>query len=926
MLGLLKKALFGEHGGLKRSEIDITRDKFSTLFPWVSYDPDDKFYFLRDNSVGWIWECSPMLFADDNAFNMIKGIMRNKFPSQSVIQFSLYADPFIAPILDRYKKLRYTNKNISDIHMASTDNYADFLAKSTEGMWQLSGTPVRNYRLFLSVKIPIKADVTSSPDSFIKEVKSYTDIISNIQESLKILGPRNIDPSGLITLMYRITNPDLDPHKYLEWNEDKPIHKQIIFADTEIERRKDSIRFGNTYAGILTPKNLPRQIDNLFSNDMIGFVSKGSTAIENDINQIQCPFIYTVNITYDHGLKTKFNAKALHNSKLQQGAARENSMGSMVETSNRQQENFWVTQQYADGNMFLRVIPQLILFENSEEELMTSMNRVKSVWDVCGVDSQRERDYLTHVMFVAGLPLGLYASNVLELDRDFPVETTGAALLSPIQASFAGVGEPNLLYIDRRGQLVSLDIFRTGSNKNFFVTGGTGAGKSFFMNDFVNSYMGVGAKFRIVTVCDSYRKSAYLNDGQYIEHEEKGMVVNFFEEAGTKTGVLTQDVVTEEISLSAGDVVDIADENEQFCKIIIDKGDTDEIYVIPPQEFTNITYSLDGDSLNMLTGILASMATSRAGEKLDEDELTILETAIEHAFAKKNRASKIDDVIEYLDSIEQHIGEDPRSQFHINTAFKLALRLKKYSSYGQYGKYFNSKSTLSFKSDMVAIDLTKTPEDLRKVFVLAFANIIEREIYKGDRKTPIFVVLDESWQTLSENPYARKFVEGLYRKARKYNASIGIVTQSLHDLYEKGKLGLLGDVIRSQSDFSFALKDKNFAFAYENGILDISEFEYQMLVAKIPARSQPKYSEIYLRTPYGDTIVRLIVDEYKYFVNTSDPDDFLFIKKISEQYQAEGIARKDAMKKAVNKCVEIAKEKGGIGGYREYLNTLLKAS
>lgn len=129
MFGLINKALFGEHGGLKRSDIDVTRDRFSTLFPWVSYDIDDNFYYLRDNSVGWIWECSPVLFADDDSFNMIKGILRNKFPSQSVIQFSLYADPFIAPILKKFRNLRYANKNISDIHMASTENYADFLEK-----------------------------------------------------------------------------------------------------------------------------------------------------------------------------------------------------------------------------------------------------------------------------------------------------------------------------------------------------------------------------------------------------------------------------------------------------------------------------------------------------------------------------------------------------------------------------------------------------------------------------------------------------------------------------------------------------------------------------------------------------------------------------------------------------------------------------
>lgn len=927
MLSCLKKAIFGDAGGLEKSEIDIKRDRFSSLFPWVSYDEDTKHYYLRDNSAGWIWECSPLLFADDNAFKSISSLLKTSdLPHNTTFQFMLYADPYIQDIIHGYESLRRNNSGISDLYNEVTHNYAEFLMNGLKGMWQLSGTPLRNYRLFISVKLPISADITSNPEKYIKEVNKHKDFISSIKDTLKILSPRPLMPESLITFMYRLTNPDLSPDKELTWDDNIPIHKQIIYADTEIERQKTSIRFGSKYVGTITPKKLPRTIDNMFSNDMIGFISKGITAIENDINQIQCPYIYTVNIVTDKNLKTKLTAKAIHNSRIAKGSAKDdNSDGMAVSTGNRREENIWVAQQYEEGNTILHVIPQVTLIANSEEELVAKQNRTKSFWNTLGVESQTELKYFLHVLFVAGLPCGFYHQNLQDLERSNPMETSGAAMFTPIQASFKGIGEPVMLYLDRRGQLVHLDIFKTGSNKNFYVTGGTGKGKSFFMNSMVNAYRSIGAKFRIITVCDSYKKTTYLTDGQYIEHEEENMVLNFFAEAGTMKGTLTENIKVDGIEFSVGQVVEIAEISDVYCKIVHKIGDLEYLYIIPYQEFENIHFVMDGDTLNMLTGILASMVTSRSSTLLDEDELTILESAVSDTFKFKNRDMDIDDVYNYLMTIEEFLKDDERSRHYINTAHNLAKRLEKYTSRGPYGKYFNGKSTVSFKKDIVVVDLTKTPHDLRKVFVLAFANLIEQEVYKGDRKTPTFVGLDESWQTLSENPYAGRFVNGLYRKIRKYNGSVFIVTQSLMDLHETGVLGSLGDVIRTQSDFSFNLFDKNFANAYENRILDISPFEYETLIAKIPEDSLPRYSEIFVRTPHGNTVVRLIVDEYMYFMNTSAPEDYVFIREQAQKYLELGYSTAVAMKEAVQYCAELSKKLGGIGEFKKYLSNNMTA-
>jgi len=920
-MSALKKFLYGDSGGLEWSDIDVKREQFSSLFPWVAYDKDEKCYFMRDNAIGFMWECSPVLFADDTIFNTISAILRDMLPHDTVFQFSLYADPYITPITRSYRNIRKRNSRILPIHKKVTENYSAFWEKGAkEGLWHLSGTRMRNFRLFFSVRVPMKHDAIKNRHGWEKELKEFRSSILNIPETLKSLHPQAMTPDELITLMYRICNPTLEEDHHVEWTEDMPIHKQILYSDTVVERKKESIAFNDRHIGCVTPKKLPREANNLFVNDLIGYISKGASANENDANQIRCPFIFTLNIALNKNLRAKLEAKALHNSSIQKGQAKESGgqmETSMVSGSNRKQEHLYMAQRYEQGDKFLQIIPQILLIGDSEEELTNNINRVRSIWNSCGVEPQVERDYLLHILFIAAFPCGLYPANIGDLDRDFIIDTQGAAVMCPVQASFSGIGKPALLYSDRRGQIFFLDTFNTGNNKNFFVTGGTGAGKSFFMNSFVNQYMSIGAKFRIITVCDSYRKACYLTDGQYIEHEDT-LVINFFSEAGIEKAVLQQPVTYGKTTYNAGTHVEVLEVSSTHAKILVD----DSVVKVMPETIGNLCLEMDGDTLNMITGIIASMVTSRAGEDLNEDELTILETAIQTVFMQKKRETTIDDIHDYLMNIKKYHELDDRATFYLNLGYRLANRLKKYCSGGQYGHFFNGKSNVSFRKDLVVIDLTKTPTDLRKVLVLAFANITEQEIYKGDRKTPQFVTLDESWQTLSENPYAARFVEGLYRKARKYNASVSIATQSLHDLHpEHGKLKYLGNVIRTQSAFSFALYDEDFDFAFEHKILNMGEFEFNMLIKKIPKDSVPKYSEIYVRTPSGNNVIRLIVDEFMYFMNTSDPADFNYLKSHAERFIQNGHSKQEAMSMAIDEAVKEAKKAGGIGKLRDYIKS-----
>jgi conjugal transfer ATP-binding protein TraC len=144
------------------------------------------------------------------------------------------------------------------------------------------------------------------------------------------------------------------------------------------------------------------------------------------------------------------------------------------------------------------------------------------------------------------------------------------------------------------------------------------------------------------------------------------------------------------------------------------------------------------------------------------------------------------------------------------------------------------------------------------------------------------VLLDEAWQTLN-NPAAGKFCMGLYRKARKYNASIGICIQSIKDTHASGPLGSVGDVARSQSAFWIALPDAEFDAAKSLQIINMSDYTFNNVLKRMPTNSKPNYSEFSVTIDHALTVaLRLIVDQYSYFLYTSDADDNNCLAQLEE--------------------------------------------
>ena len=492
-MSFLYDLLFGKNGGLTHKELEAMteRSRFSDYLPWLAYDRENKTYWNIDDTAGFLWECGPMAFAGEKTASTLEGLMRIGFPENSVLQFILYADPYINPILSHYASLK-TRDN--PVVKKAVKSFSSFLVQKarTNG-----GIPLRNFRLFVAVKIPRDPGL------------NLGDARGAVEEILKGagLGPVPLVPEGFVDLMRRFFNEHAGPANNC-YDPGIPIGKQVIFSETDIEKHWSNLRVGGKYFKCVTPKTFPPEADMLLSNAIIG----GWEGIVSDMDQFQTPFLYTLSVVFQD-MKAGIRAKC--SLVLQQQVA-----GSIAPSLMRKQKEYlWAVDELDKGTKFVRIIPEVWVWGKSEKEASDSAVKAKRIWESQGFTMQEDKGILP-ILFLSALPFGLYASgrNVDNLERDFIVPADTASVLLPVQADFAGAGRPALLFTGRKGQVQGLDVFGSWSNgHNIYIAAMTRSGKSFMVNYLAFNYFAMGHKVRIIDIGGSYKKMARMFGGRFLE-------------------------------------------------------------------------------------------------------------------------------------------------------------------------------------------------------------------------------------------------------------------------------------------------------------------------------------------------------------------------------------------------------------------------
>lgn len=156
-------------------------------------------------------------------------------------------------------------------------------------------------------------------------------------------------------------------------------------------------------------------------------------------------------------------------------------------------------------------------------EMENASDAARSLWNKAGFQCSPER-YLSLPVYLASQPFG-YGPKMdppnRGLQRAELMTSLNAATLAFVASDWAGsgMGRGGPLLITRRGQVASIDLFKSDTNYNFAVVASSGSGKSFFANELVVDFLSRGGLARIVDVGRSYEKLATLLGGQVIEYD-----------------------------------------------------------------------------------------------------------------------------------------------------------------------------------------------------------------------------------------------------------------------------------------------------------------------------------------------------------------------------------------------------------------------
>lgn len=337
---------------LARLRRSVERDSYSDYLPLAAWVEEEQAFLTIDDGWGYSWELIPSPYMFAHVHEALLGLLNVNFPEGTILQLQSFADPLIDDALDAFLDLK---TRPDPLIQASARRTFDYLRAGTMGLKALHGIPIRDFRAFLSVKTRAPMD---------------SDLRRQIEEQLAKLGIRPMAPSEIISLYRRIFNGVHAPAPgVFTQTADVPLRRQIIDAGPALRFDGPEVYLGNQVARCLTPKSPPRRITAERANRLTG----GMRGSSEDSDQIGGPFLYTLNVLFDH------SAFEIH--KRAQILSAQKAAGSFaVEVGKQIEEIGWILDE-AGNTRFVSVIPTMWVFGRDRHQAREMAARAKRLWE-----------------------------------------------------------------------------------------------------------------------------------------------------------------------------------------------------------------------------------------------------------------------------------------------------------------------------------------------------------------------------------------------------------------------------------------------------------------------------------------------------------------------------------------------------------------
>lgn len=434
----------------------------------------------------------------------------------------------------------------------------------------------------------------------------------------------------------------------------------------------------------------------------------------------------------------------------------------------------YLNEAHSKGLTSVRCHCNIMAWSENTEELKHLKNDVGSALALMEC-KPRHNTIDTATLYWAGIP-----GNA----GDFPAEESFYTFIEPALCFFCGetnykssLSPFGIKMVDRlTGKPLHLDIsdlpMKKGitTNRNKFILGPSGSGKSFFTNHMVRQYYEQGAHVLLVDTGNSYQGLCEL-----IHRKTAGEDGIYF-------------TYTDESPISFN-------------------------------PFYTDDYLFDVEKKDSIKTLLLTLWKSE-DEKVSKTEEGELGTAVESyiKLIRKDRSIRpcFDTFYEFLrDSYRQSLSKRPipvtKEDFNIDN---LLTTLVQYYKGGRFDFLLNSKENIDLLSKrfiVFEIDAIKDNKELFPVVTIiimeAFINKMRR--LKGVRK---LILIEEAWKAIASANMA-DYIKYLYKTVRKYFGEAIVVTQEVDDIIQSP---IVKESIINNSDCKILLDQRKYMNKFED--------------------------------------------------------------------------------------------------------------
>ena len=423
----------------------------------------------------------------------------------------------------------------------------------------------------------------------------------------------------------------------------------------------------------------------------------------------------------------------------------------------------------------------MVVAVSAGADLQKCTNHLENAFGRMGIHISK-RAYNQLELFVGSFPGNCYTLNE-EYDRFLTLSDAAMCLMYKERVLHSEETPLKIYYTDRQGVPVAIDITgKEGKNKltdnsNFFCLGPSGSGKSFHINSVVRQLHEQGTDVVMVDTGNSYEGLCEYLGGKYISYtEERPITMNPFRINREEYNIEKIDFLKNLILMiwkgSDSQIPEI--EFRIVEQIIIDYYDA---------YFNGFTRYTDEQREVLLKNLFAAASRKNPNKpprEVDEMVRKQIEVLEARRAALKVTELSFNSFFDYsFDRLEQICTENDITTISYST---YSTMLQPFYKGGAYEKILNETvdSALFDETFIVfEVDAIKENKKLFPIVTLIIMDVfLQKMRIKKNRKV---LVIEEAWKAIA-SPLMAEYIKFMYKTARKFWASVGVVTQEIQDI------------------------------------------------------------------------------------------------------------------------------------------------